>query len=1232
MVATRAQRAQTKDEPVSTTRGALKEPARRGKKKADIEEPVPAPAPKPTRAATTKKAAKPATSTATTIAPATRRTRAKDVEAPAPEEPAEEPGSADESEIEVALPAPAPAKTARKTATNPPPKTTTTTTRKRPAKDFEPDTARPAKRQTRSRATVEPGETEPAAKRATRATRGTKSSDSRSTATVKPLAQRIHVTAKKPTRETKEDISEPAAPEVEMEDVIDVQAPPPPRSTRKASKKAASEEPEQPTAPEAEPPVEPTPAKSAKKSSKKAALEEVPEAPVEHAQTETHEEPAPTTPIKSKEERQPEQPVDVPEAERAVPEEPCATTPVQTPEAVLQQPKTPAKQTPIPPKQVRTETKENVAPKTPGPAHYTEALPFAQEATPFFKPGKTPMTASLQARTPGLSKSLFHETPRKGPMATPFKLAPMSAAKLNNPETNTGSILNTPAKRAPFATSRHGMTPMRPSAAKPDFKASSLQTPAKKGLMLPPSTAPVNKTGFQPTHAKSSLLQTCPRKIALPGLPPKSSTVSPSKPGESMMGSSLLSATPRKVRIEPPTQPAFGSSVQDFAFQPQNSVLGAEPRRWNTPARTPAKRFATPGKTPAKSLVDADAGSPTPVKKTPAGLKDVNSALKLLKGASPAMPPTTPTEQFVLNVIDKIDQSMSESESAQEEASSSQTEEVEVARSVDESDSQHDQDDITFDLELQRPAAEETEQCVFPADLVMSESGTPAGSPAPAHVDEAMMDEQAEAPAPEEAADADQSDAEESVQHVPQMEAIAEEESVLEQHDEYVEVTPARPEIEFIEESHDVEMEEELDPTQSGLEVTAAIEDQVEDEEVQEEHSMETTMVAEEVVEEIHDPVVSQTPERPSTPTMEDQDIAALAKEKAKTERRVRSKRLSMAIELENSIKKPRKSLAFIPSLTPAKSSLRSPFKRPFGSPKKSVAWAVESVQAQPRFIEKPKVLEQPRVIEEHAEDFEVSIPRPDDLLLNHTVFFVDVRAADSEDAGDLFIPLLEEMGAKVVSSWSGVDAGVTHVLYKDGAIETLEKVAATKGTVKAVNIGWVLDCERFNKWVPEADYLVEVSRLTGCSSPARALTTLSTNPNTPARATPGKSAFGTPFALMQLTPKARPSLSPFADITPAALSSPENKENTTPKQEFKTPTKASPSLTVAGEFSPSTPYYLHPQNLVQKTCPPKQSNKGLFDRDVRGASEMAVTPFRQKMLLARRSMSPAAFGRAVDM
>lgn len=73
--------------------------------------------------------------------------------------------------------------------------------------------------------------------------------------------------------------------------------------------------------------------------------------------------------------------------------------------------------------------------------------------------------------------------------------------------------------------------------------------------------------------------------------------------------------------------------------------------------------------------------------------------------------------------------------------------------------------------------------------------------------------------------------------------------------------------------------------------------------------------------------------------------------------------------------------------------------------------------------------------------------------------FYVDVRNATGEDSGGLFIPLLEELGAVCVQHWtSDSSPEITHVLFKDGERSTLQKVAASGGKVKCVNIGWPLE------------------------------------------------------------------------------------------------------------------------------------------------------------------------------
>ena len=78
--------------------------------------------------------------------------------------------------------------------------------------------------------------------------------------------------------------------------------------------------------------------------------------------------------------------------------------------------------------------------------------------------------------------------------------------------------------------------------------------------------------------------------------------------------------------------------------------------------------------------------------------------------------------------------------------------------------------------------------------------------------------------------------------------------------------------------------------------------------------------------------------------------------------------------------------------------------------------------------------------------------------ILSGAVFYVDVNSADGADAADIFIPLLTEMGAICVPGWLNSLDGITHVLFKDGQRKTLEKVAASGGKIKCVNIGWPLE------------------------------------------------------------------------------------------------------------------------------------------------------------------------------
>lgn len=101
---------------------------------------------------------------------------------------------------------------------------------------------------------------------------------------------------------------------------------------------------------------------------------------------------------------------------------------------------------------------------------------------------------------------------------------------------------------------------------------------------------------------------------------------------------------------------------------------------------------------------------------------------------------------------------------------------------------------------------------------------------------------------------------------------------------------------------------------------------------------------------------------------------------------------------------------------------------------------------------------------------------RPSQQALRGAVVHVDVHTTEGEDASGIFVELLQQMGARCVKSWSwnprssaspvdGQDpkdtnakVGITHVVYKDGGLRTLEKVKHAAGLVKCVGVGWVLE------------------------------------------------------------------------------------------------------------------------------------------------------------------------------
>ncbi|KAI9682117.1 MAG: hypothetical protein M1817_000171 [Caeruleum heppii] len=272
-------------------------------------------------------------------------------------------------------------------------------------------------------------------------------------------------------------------------------------------------------------------------------------------------------------------------------------------------------------------------------------------------------------------------------------------------------------------------------------------------------------------------------------------------------------------------------------------------------------------------------------------------------------------------------------------------------------------------------------------------------------------------------------------------------------------------------------------------------------------------------------------------------------------------------------------------------------------------------------------------------------LPKVNPDTLRGAVVYVDVHTAEGADASGIFVELLTSMGAKCVKQWhwnpmtegaADHDAdtpagkvGITHVVFKDGGKRTLEKVRESKGVVLCVGVGWVLDCERTSTWLDEARYGIDLALIPRGghnrrkSMEPRALHALTTTPVAPSAndnapepepALPAADTKGSPptFSPTQefltFSSPARRQSSLFTPVPVSKLTRepvdhdgegspseavdqwttiPTSNLTTTPedKSQYQYP---SPS---DGDTDPSTPYFLHPAQIVQRTCPPKQSH-----------------------------------------
>ncbi|CAG8888265.1 unnamed protein product [Penicillium egyptiacum] len=240
---------------------------------------------------------------------------------------------------------------------------------------------------------------------------------------------------------------------------------------------------------------------------------------------------------------------------------------------------------------------------------------------------------------------------------------------------------------------------------------------------------------------------------------------------------------------------------------------------------------------------------------------------------------------------------------------------------------------------------------------------------------------------------------------------------------------------------------------------------------------------------------------------------------------------------------------------------------------------------------------------------------RTEQKALHGAVVHVDVHTTEGEDASGIFVELLQQMGARCVKSWSwnprsslspvdGVEpkdlrVGITHVVYKDGGLRTLEKVKKAAGLVKCVGVGWVLDCERENQWLDETPYAVDSSIIPrgGAkrrkSMEPRALSnvngTIVRISESPTPSGGGRRSGVHPGAVEGFRKITPPTHQQEMPSTPPQQSSADSYQfPATPGYNFA-------NLDAIG-MSPATPGFLgNRSKLVQQSCPPKQINRGLF-------------------------------------
>ncbi|GAA6061976.1 hypothetical protein JCM10212_005220 [Sporobolomyces blumeae] len=96
---------------------------------------------------------------------------------------------------------------------------------------------------------------------------------------------------------------------------------------------------------------------------------------------------------------------------------------------------------------------------------------------------------------------------------------------------------------------------------------------------------------------------------------------------------------------------------------------------------------------------------------------------------------------------------------------------------------------------------------------------------------------------------------------------------------------------------------------------------------------------------------------------------------------------------------------------------------------------------------------------------------RQESSVLNGVVAFVDVRTAEGDDSGMIFVDMLKSMGARVTTRPSSL---TTHVVFKAGRPSTLQFVrSCVSRPPRLVGIAWVVRCAEIGRKADEEPFLL---------------------------------------------------------------------------------------------------------------------------------------------------------------